>query len=473
MPLSLAPRARVAQALGRFCRAVGDICHQLAERTLAPDHEPGNFRTRADASRAVLMEGSSHYDALIIGGGPGGSSAATFLARAAKRVLLLEKEVFPRFHIGESLLPYNTGIFEQMGVLPAFEAAGFTLKHGAQFVVGNGSKCIKLVFRSSRFTRQPLAFQVERSRFDHVLLKHARASGADVREGWTVLKAASDSQSAQIEARDPARKIHAFSGSFLIDASGRGNVTGNQQGLRVVHPHMKKLAVFSQFSGVALDTGEKAGDTIIVRLHNKWFWIIPLTPEKVSVGCVLDQAEFAKAEQPPEKVFDRLWRSSPVMCQHLRNASPLAPFQTTSDFSYYNRRLIGPRLMRVGDAAGFMDPIFSAGVFLAMNSGKLAAELVLDSLAAADDGQRRLRVYEKRVYSAMRLYWNLTEHFYRTPFIEVFLEPRHRFDLPAAVLAILAGETEGGWKLWWRMRMFFTIVRLQAWWPLVPRLRFD
>ncbi len=412
------------------------------------------------------------YDAIIIGGGPGGSSAATFLARAGKRVLLLEKEHFPRFHIGESLLPYNVQLFREMGVMPALESAGFIRKFGAQFHLGNSTKGTKFVFRQGRFTREPEAIQVERAKFDHLLLKHAQGSGAEVREGWTVGKFTNEEGGIAIDARSDAGETGTFRAKFLIDASGRGNMTGNQEGLRVIHPRLKKLAVFGHFNGVMVDDGDRGGDTVIVRLENKWFWLIPITKEKVSVGCVMDADEFAKSKQPPADVFNQIVQGSPEMQARMKDSRLAGVIHTTSDFSYHNRRFVGPRLLRVGDAAGFMDPIFSAGVFLAMFSGKLAAESVIQSLDANDDGARRFMVYEKRVRAAMQFYWEMVENFYTTPFMEIFLEPREKFNLASAVNAVLAGELEGGWSMRWRMRVFFWIVKLQSRWPLVPRISF-
>jgi FADH2-dependent halogenase len=221
-----------------------------------------------------------------------------------------------------------------------------------------------------------------------------------------------------------------------------------------------------------LDEGTAAGDTVIIRLEDKWFWIIPVSATKVSVGCVMDQAEFNQAKQSPAEVFNRLCDSSTVMRERMKNSKPVSAVQATGDFSYHNRRLVGPRLLRVGDAAGFMDPIFSSGVFLAMYSGKLAAQAVVGALAAGNDGTRSFKVYEKRVFRAMDFYWEMVESFYTKPFMEVFMEPRNKFSLPDAITAILAGELEGGWSIYWRRKLFFWLIKIQARRPLVPRILF-
>ncbi|MGH7950398.1 MAG: NAD(P)/FAD-dependent oxidoreductase [Limisphaerales bacterium] len=412
------------------------------------------------------------FDALIIGCGPGGSSTATFLARAGKKVLVLEKEIFPRFHIGESLLPYNMKIFREMGVLPALQEAGFPRKFGAQFSLGNGSIGTRFIFREGKFNREPESIQVERAVFDHILLKHARASGADVREGWTVAKTSSDSSGVNVTARDLDGKIHEFRAAYLIDASGRNNLTGNQENLREIHPKLKKLSVFGHFENVALDSGESKTDTIIVRLENKWFWIIPLGGKKTSVGLVVEKEEFTKFSGAPEQLFQHWIDSSPPLKKYMANARRVDELQVTTDFSYYNREFVGNRLLRVGDAAGFLDPIFSSGVFLAMWSGRLAAEVILKSLARGKPLNRLFSNYEKRVRKGFMFYWRVVENYYTTPFMELFLQPRNHHDLPSAVNAVLAGELEGGWSLWWRLQYFFLLVKLQKRWSLVPRIFF-
>ena len=421
---------------------------------------------------------SDPYDAVIIGGGPGGSCAATRMALAGRRVLVLEKECFPRFHIGESLLPYNHEIFRELGVLPLLEREGFPIKRGAQFHLGNGSKGTGFIFRQGCFTRHTEAFQVERARFDDLLLRHAAASGAEVREGVAVERVDADADGVTVVARNASGVVTTVRGRFLVDASGRGNVTGNQEGIRIPNRQLRKLAVFGHFENVALDPGEKAGDTVIVRLENQWFWLIPLhlgsdgKPSRVSVGLVLDRDELASTTEKAEDLFSRFVASNPPVATRLKEARRISPMHVTSDFSYRNTSFHSPRVVRVGDAAGFIDPIFSSGVFLAMFSAKLGADAILSALRDGNDGRSGFAAYEQRIRSAMQIYWEMVENFYTTPFMELFLEPRAKLNLAAAVNAVLAGELEGGWRLRWRMRVFFTLVRLQARFPLVPRISF-
>jgi flavin-dependent dehydrogenase len=417
-------------------------------------------------------DGKNTFDAIVIGGGPGGSSAATYLRRAGRSVLVLEKEIFPRFHIGESLLPCNMALFREMGVMPALEAAGFPIKYGARFDLANDTLGTRFAFREGKYNAEPVAIQVERAVFDHILLKHARAAGADMREGWTVQKFSHDATGVSVDATAPDGTTQQFRAAYLIDASGRGNLTGNQEGLRVTHPRHKKLAVFSHFTGVLRDEGEANTDIIIVRLPNKWFWIIPISAEKTSVGMVIDKDEFAQEAGTPQEIFDRWVERSAAVKKRLLNAKRVNETRTTSDFSYYNRRLVSDRLLRVGDAAGFMDPIFSAGVFLAMWSGKLAAQTVHQAIATGKPGGRPFAAYEKRVRRGMMYYWRMVENFYTTPFMELFLRPSEHVNLFSAVIGVLAGEVEGSWALRWRLEYFFFLVKLQSRWPLVPRLSF-
>jgi flavin-dependent dehydrogenase len=274
-----------------------------------------------------------------------------------------------------------------------------------------------------------------------------------------------------LEATGPDGKAAAFRGAFLVDASGRGNLTGNQEGLRVLHQNLKKLAVFGHFYNVALDPDERRGDTIITRLHKKWFWFIPVSAEKTSVGCVMDKEEFARRQEAPEALFQKFVDSSPPVLQRMKAATPAGPIQITADFSYYNRRLVGERMLRVGDAAGFLDPIFSSGVYIAMLSGKLGARAILEAMRTGS-ARRPFARYEKTFFDAMKFYWEMIEGFYTTPFMEVFLEPREKWDLPAAVNAALAGELKGSWSLRWRMRLFFLLIKLQARRPFLPRIYF-
>jgi FADH2-dependent halogenase len=410
-------------------------------------------------------------DVLIIGCGPGGASAAIYLRMAGHSVIVLEKEKFPRFHIGESLLPYNQGLFKEMGLMPALEAARFPRKFGAQFHLMDGSRCQRFVFRNGRFTRFTEAIQVERAKFDHILMKRAQLIGADVREGWVFRKFVAAADGVEVDVLDAAGAPQKLRARYLIDASGRNNVTGNQEQLREIHENHRKFAAFTHFSDVALDEGEKRGDTVIVRLQNRWFWMIPVGGNKTSVGLVIDRADLEREGNDPAKAFWAAINASEFVSQRLAKAKPLSEVKTLADFSYHNRKLTGPRLIRIGDAAGFMDPIFSAGVFLAMWSGKIAAQAISKSLE--DGSAAHLEKYDRRVMKAMQVYWRLVENFYTTPFMELFMQPKPGLDIPAAVVAVLGGELEPDFKVRWRLELFYILVWLQKRWPIVPRLKID
>jgi flavin-dependent dehydrogenase len=410
------------------------------------------------------------YDALVIGGGPGGSCAANLLAQQGLRVVVFEKEHFPRFHIGESLLPYNRDIFEELGVSEALGKAGFPRKTGAQFHLGNGSAGTRFQFREGKFNRETEVFQVERAKFDEILLRQAAKAGAEVHEGWTAGRLAIGSDHVTLEVKDPQGAAHTYQGRYLVDASGRGNLSGNQQGLRIMHPRLKKLAIFAHFTGVKLDPGEAGGDTVIFRLENQWFWIIPVSAEKTSVGLVTDRDEFQRSGARPEEAFQEAVRNSPGLRERLADARRIGDLEVTSDFSYANRTFASPRVVRVGDAAAFIDPIFSSGVFLAMHSARLAARSIIGAQRQGTDGMAEFARYERQMRAALAQYSRMVELYYTHPFIELFLQPRGRLDIPSAVNAMLAGELEGGWRVKWRLNLFYWMVRFQGRFSFVPHL---
>jgi FADH2-dependent halogenase len=303
-------------------------------------------------------------------------------------------------------------------------------------------------------------------------MENARRCGVEVRERWAVRRFTPETDGVTIEALDADGNGHSLRAKFLLDASGRANVTGNQEGLRENHPKHRKYAVFGHFTNVARDDGPPGGDTVIVRDADRWFWLIPVSGEKTSVGLVLDKRALEADGGDAEAAFHRAVAASAVMRQRMSAAQVVGEMKTTADFSYFNRRLVGSRVVRLGDAAGFMDPIFSAGVYLAMWSGKLAAEATGAALASGSDGGQFFARYERRLNKAMRVYWRLVEHYYTTPFMELFLEPRPTLQTPAAVVAVLAGDLEPAWHIRWRLEFFYLLVWLQSKRTLVPHISF-
>lgn len=416
---------------------------------------------------------SGPWDVVIIGGGPAGATAATFLAQAGRRVLVLEKSKFPRFHIGESLLPYNRGLFEEMGVWPKIRQAGFMLKRGAQFWMGNGSRHTRLDFSRGAFTEFPESLQVERAKFDQILLDHARSCGAEVREECLVLEHRVLDDRVRLRCRGADGAAQEIEAAFLIDASGLANVTGNRESQRRYYEGHKKVAIFGHFDGVRMPEGEELGDILIVRRNRSWFWLIPLDERRTSVGLVLDRADFQALGGTPQQVFEAAVRDTAVTRERLQEAVRQTELHVASDFSYQNERLVSPRLVRAGDASGFIDPVFSSGVMLAMTSGRDAARAVDEALDSGRPLTAGMRRYEAATRRRIGQFWEFIENFYRNHFAQLFFQPLNRMHLVCAVNAVLAGRTELPLAVRWRLRLFFLIARIHRRFPLAERLAIE
>lgn len=410
------------------------------------------------------------WDAIVIGGGPAGSTAATMLAKSGKRVLVLEKTKFPRFHIGESLLPYNRGVFDELGVWEKVSQAGFMVKRGAQFWMGDGSRRNRLVFGQGSFTEFPESLQVERSRFDKILLDHAAECGAVVREECLVTDHQVSADSVTVKFRDAGGNENQASGRFLIDASGLANLTANRASLRDFYQGHKKIAIFNHFEGVEMPQGEEFGDILIVRRANSWFWLIPLTETRTSVGLVMDKADFQALGKPPGEVFDDAVASTKAVGDRFAAAKAEMPPQVAVDFSYRNRSLVSPRVVRAGDAAGFIDPVFSSGVMLAMTSGHDAARVVDEALRLGRPMTAAMRRYEKRSWRNVGLYWEFIENFYQLHFAQLFFQPVNKHRMVCAINSVLAGRTNLSFPIRWRLRLFFLLVRLNRHIPVAERI---
>ena len=409
-------------------------------------------------------------EVVIIGGGPAGSTAATVLAQAGRKTLVLEKEKFPRFHVGESLLPYNRQIFEEIGVWPKIAAAGFMKKRGAQFLMGNGSLGIRLNFSNGSFNKYQEAIHVERSKFDDVLLTHAREAGAEVREESQVLEYRVGADDVTVRYRDAGGAEQEIRSKFLIDASGLSNLTANSDGLREYYPGHKKVAIFGHFANIDMPQGDEKGDILIVRRENSWFWLIPLEDNKTSAGLVLDRADLQKLGKDIEKIFHAAVQDTVAVRNRFASAEAIGALHTVTDFSYRNGRLVEPRLVRVGDASGFIDPVFSSGVMLAMASARHGARAVDEALAAGAALTPGMHAYEKMNRKCIALYWEFIENFYTLPFAQVFFQPTNHLRIVCAISSVLAGSTDLPFAVRWRLRAFFLFVRLNKWLPVVKRI---
>lgn len=406
-------------------------------------------------------------DVIVAGGGPAGSAAAAWLARSGHRIILFERDRFPRFHIGESLLASVNDVLRAIGADDLVRQAGFPKKWGATFMTGDGHVERYADFAVAPDVRAPQTWQVPRATFDHLLLRHAAASGVDVREQHRVLDVAFDDGGVTVTVQDieGGSAPHVVRAHAIVDASGRGALLSRKFNLRIDEPRLANLAVFSHYSGVPRGEGRRAGDIrIVAREDLGWFWMIPISDHLMSVGVVLPRSA-ARALQGLEhgSLLDRTIAETPVVARLLASAHREWPVRIEKDFSFGSRAYAGDRWVLAGDAGSFLDPVFSTGVAIALESGLEAAQAVADGLASGDLSVRRFRRFSRRQRQRYRSFRRFVLGFYTPEFRDLFFAeepPRRMF---ASLITVFAGYWRPSLttRLW--VALFFQLVRLQRW----------
>ena len=404
-----------------------------------------------------------HCDVLVIGGGPAGSTAAALLAEKGHQVTLLEKAHHPRFHIGESLLPANLPLFDKLGVRDEIEAIGME-KWGAEFVSPWHEHRQTFEFADAWNKSMPLAYQVRRSEFDEILIRNAGRKGADVIEGCRVrdVEFLPNDEGAFVRAEHDDGRSETWHCRFLIDASGRDTFLGNRFKAKTRNPRHNSAALYGHFTGAQRHAGKKEGHISLFWFEHGWFWFIPLADGATSIGAVVWPAYLKTRNKPVRDFFLDLIAQCPALTARLADAELVSDIESTGNFSYTCDRSHGANYLLLGDAYAFIDPVFSSGVMLAMNSGFTGADAVDTCLRHPEKAAQALKQFDKAMKHGPKEFSWFIYRITSPTMRDLFMSPHNYFRVREALLSVLAGDIFGKTPIWRSLLAFKAIYYLTS-----------
>ncbi|HEV7819631.1 MAG TPA: NAD(P)/FAD-dependent oxidoreductase [Burkholderiales bacterium] len=390
-----------------------------------------------DSAQAV-QQTASRSDVLVIGGGPGGATIAALLAERGREVVLIEKARHPRFHIGESLLPLNMPLFEQLGVADEMKTIGMP-KYGAEFVSPWHPAAVTFDFANAVDKSFPYAYQVRRSEFDHILFRNAVRKGAVAVEGCRATGVEFNTDGAAVTVRHDDGREENWHTKFVVDASGRDTLLASQFGTKRRNPAHNSAAIFGHFSGATRHAGKAEGNISLFWFDHGWFWFIPLNDGVTSIGAVCWPYYMKSRKTDPQTFFLETIALCPALAERLHTAKLCSPVTATGNYSYAVKRATGRNYLLLGDAFTFIDPVFSTGVLFAMQSAFAGAETVTACLDNPAGANRALRAFDRSMHHGPKIFsWFI----YRvtTPTLrDLFMGPGNA-KIQEAVLSVLAGD---------------------------------
>ena len=394
------------------------------------------------------MHTHHNYDIIVIGGGPAGSTVATLVAEQGHRVLLLERATMPQFKIGESLIPATYWTFKRLGMLEKLRTSHFPQKYSVQFYSRTGKGSMPFYFFQTNPHESAVTWQVLRSEFDQMLLDNAKEKGVEVCRGVGVREVIFEGDTATgvvTQSENGTREtLHA---TVIVDSTGQRSLIGKQLNLNTIEPNLKMASLFTHYEGAHRDEGIDEGATLILHTEEKdsWFWSIPLPYNRTSIGVVgeldylLQNRRDTDGKLDTQKIFTEELAKCVPLKQRLEGAKQLFPIQTTKDFSYRASRIAGNNWVLVGDAFGFLDPVYSTGLFLALKSGEMAADAIIEAFQQNDFSEAQLGSFGPAFVNGMEAFRKLVYAFYTKEFsFARFLSeyPEHQ----GGIVDILSGD---------------------------------